>query len=407
MTSAELRAALLAGALALATGCGATAGGTTSTTSGGSGDSGTGGSSGTATSGATLTVSVNGSSCSATYLDKPCVAVTICTPGTSTCQTIPDVLLDTGSYGLRVFSSLVGLALPAVASGSGALGECVQFADGSAQWGPVVTAAVVLGDAAAVTVPIQLVDAAWGRVPASCGTPETSPSSAGFNGILGVGPFVEDCGATCAASSGAGLYWRCTSAGCTATAAPLASQVQNPVAALPDDGNGVVVSLPAVAAGGAASASGTLGIGIGTGTGTPTAGTVLALDAYGEFATELSGASYRAFVDTGSNGLFFTPPSSSPITACSASYAPWFCPSSTRAFTATVSSGAASAAIDFQLGNFVSLWRSGNAVFSEIGGDAFGGGTFDWGLPFFLGRDVYVGIEGRASPLGTGPYVAF
>ncbi|HET7100552.1 MAG TPA: DUF3443 family protein, partial [Terriglobia bacterium] len=31
--------------------------------------------------------------------------VTICVPGTSTCQDIPDVLVDTGSEGLRLLSS--------------------------------------------------------------------------------------------------------------------------------------------------------------------------------------------------------------------------------------------------------------------------------------------------------------
>src|SRR5689334_2706925 len=38
-----------------------------------------------------LALSVNGSQCSAnSYPNKPCVSVTVCTPGTSTCQTIND-----------------------------------------------------------------------------------------------------------------------------------------------------------------------------------------------------------------------------------------------------------------------------------------------------------------------------
>src|SRR4051794_15179060 len=55
-----------------------------------------------------LPLTVNGSLCSTrSYINKPCVSVTVCTPGTSTCQTIHDILLDTGSYGLRVFKSVL------------------------------------------------------------------------------------------------------------------------------------------------------------------------------------------------------------------------------------------------------------------------------------------------------------
>jgi hypothetical protein len=61
----------------------------------------------------------------------------------------------------------------------------------------------------------------------------------------------------------------------------------------------------------------------------------------------------------------------------------------------------------FQIGNFFNLLTSNpsNRVFPDIGGNYV---TFDWGLPFFLGRSVYIGIEGKASPyLGTGPYFAY
>ena len=53
--------------------------------------------------------------------------VTICVPGTATCQDIPDVLVDTGSEGLRLLSSQVTLNLPAVTDNSNnQLQECVS-----------------------------------------------------------------------------------------------------------------------------------------------------------------------------------------------------------------------------------------------------------------------------------------
>ncbi len=52
------------------------------------------------------------------------------------------------------------------------------------------------------------------------------------------------------------------------------------------------------------------------------------------------------------------------------------------------------------------LDKNHDAVFSTLAGPGLGSGEFDWGLPYFLGRNVYVGLEGRSSPLGSGPYVA-
>jgi hypothetical protein len=44
-------------------------------------------------------------------------------------------------------------------------------------------------------------------------------------------------------------------------------------------------------------------------------------------------------------------------------------------------------------------------AFSEVGGP--NPGLFDWGLPFFYGRSVFVAIEGQSTPGGTGPYWAY
>jgi hypothetical protein len=33
--------------------------------------------------------------------------------------------------------------------------------------------------------------------------------------------------------------------------------------------------------------------------------------------------------------------------------------------------------------------------------------SFDFGLPFFLGRNVYTAIADQSTPGGNGPYIAF
>jgi hypothetical protein len=43
---------------------------------------------------------------------------------------------------------------------------------------------------------------------------------------------------------------------------------------------------------------------------------------------------------------------------------------------------------------------------AHLGGTDLGG-TFDWGLPFFFGRTVFVAITGRGTPAGPGPFWAF
>jgi hypothetical protein len=368
------------------------------------------------TAGNVLALTVNGSLCSSannsSYPNKPCVSVTVCSPGTQTCQTIDDILLDTGSYGLRIFRSLLTVvSLPQVMSGSGSLTECVQFADGAADWGPVQTADVILGNEPAVTIPIQVIDSTFGTVPSSCGTPDTTPQAAGFNGILGVGLFAEDCGSSCTSSTNNGIYYTCSGSTCTAARAPLPSQVQNPVAHFAVDNNGVILQLPTIPLGGTPSVNGILILGIGTqSNNTPPGVTTYPASPSGDFTTVFNGITFgQSFIDSGSNGLFFDASSVATLPACTAGIGNgWFCPSSTQSLSATNRgfAGSPSGVVSFQIGNASSLFSSSNNVFIELGAPS-PGTSFDWGLPFFLGRSVCVGVEGKTSGLGTGPYWAY
>jgi len=356
-----------------------------------------------------LSITVNGALCSAnSYPNKPCVTVTVCSPGTSTCQTISDILLDTGSVGLRIFKQALSVPLTQETVSAGSLAECIQFGDGSSNWGPVQMASVILGNEPAVQIPIQVIDATFGTLPVPCQNADHSPADAGFNGILGVGLFLQDCGAGCVNSPNNGVYYACSGSNCRGTAVALSSQAQNPVAVLPQDNNGVIIQLPAVPPGGAPSVNGTLLLGIGTrANNIPSAATTYPTTVSGFFTTTFSGVVFSSFIDSGTNGLFFRSPSASLLPSCASPNTEWFCPSSTTALSAsnTGAPGAPTGTVSFQIGNFNQLLSSSNRVFAEIGGTS--PVDFEWGLPFYYGRNVYVGIEGRGSSLGSGPYWAY
>ena len=354
-----------------------------------------------------MLVTVNGVLCSSnSYPNKPCVSVTICTPGTSTCETIDDILLDTGSSGVRIFKQALTISLNPSAAGS--IAECVQYADGSSDWGPVQIAGVVLGNEPAVQVPIQVIDSTFDTLPPACSKADKIPADAGFNGILGVGLFAQDCGQDCAKNSDNGWYYVCDGSGCQQTAVPLSSQVLNPVALLPKDNNGVIVELPDVPLGGVPSVDGYLVLGIGTeANNVPSAVTTYPADQLGEFETTFNGNPYSSFIDTGSNGLFFPSSSSNTLPDCASPNSDWFCPLSTNILSATNqgATGSPSGMVSFDIGNFDSLINSPNNVFAEIGGNE--PDFFDWGLPFHFGRNIYVGLEGMTSTLGSGTYWAY
>src|SRR5580700_4432325 len=60
-------------------------------------------------------------------VDEPYGHATVCVPGTTTCQRIGGLLIDTGSYGLRIFSQALTIALPSQMSGPDIIAECAFF----------------------------------------------------------------------------------------------------------------------------------------------------------------------------------------------------------------------------------------------------------------------------------------
>ena len=342
--------------------------------------------------------------------------VTICTPGSAlNCQSIDHVLVDTGSTGLRILSSLISptpLLQQQTDAGGNPTVECGQFADGYT-WGPVKVADVRISGELASSTPIQVIgDPAFSAVPASCssiGPAENTAQALGANGVLGVGVFQQDCGVACAQTAIPGTYYICPSSGCQTAQASLSQQLQNPVGMFSRDNNGVIIALPSVPAIGAAGVSGSLIFGIGTqGNNVPGIAQIIQVDPNtGMFTTILNKFTYsNSFIDSGSNALYFA---NTNIPVCSSNSA-FDCPVSTQTLSATnQGTGSAANTVNFNVANAQTLFAANPSFFAfgNLGGTNSDTTRFDWGLPFFFGRKVFVAIEGQNTPAGVGPYMAY
>ena len=345
--------------------------------------------------------------------------VTICLPGTATCQTIEHILVDTGSSGLRILSTSVSLSLPYIVdANNNGIGNCIQFPDTSFQWGPMAKVDVHLAGEVG-TVPIQIVSPSnFTGPPTACsagGVAANTVSSLGANGILGVGLFRQDCGAPCASSSPPNVYFSCPSSGCTPTTVALTSQLQNPVWMFATDNNGLSIMLPAIGATGATTAVGTISFGIGTQTNNALGSAqAQAATAKGTFTTTFGGVAYtNSFIDSALGAYYLLDSTTTKLPNCAnGDAAGYYCAPSPVSLTAITSGPNPSSTgttvsqnIAFSVWNALTLIDSGNPAFNNIGGP--NPGAFSWGLPFFYGRTVFIGIEGQTTPAGTGPYWAY
>ncbi len=348
-------------------------------------------------------------------VDAAFASVTICAPSNpSLCQTIDHVLVDTGSYGLRLLYSTLSPQMATALSaqtGANTLVECTTFIDGYT-WGPLRQVNFSISGEAVSNMNLQVIgDPAYNNlVPSACsstGPAENTVDSFGSNGVIGVGLFTNDCDACITQPSGA--YFNCSQSPCVDSIASAAQQVINPVAQFARDNNGVVVELPSVPISGEATVSGTMVFGVNTQSNNALgSASVFQMDGNGHFTTVFQGSSMpNSFIDSGSNGLYF--PNLTNIAICSDDG--FYCPTSVVDLSATMQglpnavNGISTAqTISFSIGYADSVTGSVSVDFGAPSGDST---SFDWGLPFFFGRNVYVVPSGKTAAGQSGPFVAF
>jgi hypothetical protein len=237
------------------------------------------------------------------------------------------------------------------------------------------------------------------------------------NGFLGLSFYQQDCGPACASTTPpTGFYYACGSSSCSPTSVSLAQQLPNVGGLFDSDNNGIVVTLESVPASGLPSATGTLTFGIGTQSDNALGGAVvLTPDDLGNFTTRLGNGTPTqvGFIDSGSNGLYFLNSAETGLPECT-TYTGFYCPTNPVSLTATnTGSNGKTSTVSFSVANGEALLNSTNNAFSNVAGtgddtaDPAYGLYFDWGLPFFYGKSVFVALEGTSAAGTEGPYWAY
>lgn len=339
-------------------------------------------------------------------INLPYVTVTIC-DANHNCQTIDHIVVDTGSYGLRVLRSAItnsSMSLTPETVGSDSVGECTSFLDGF-MWGSVNLATVQLNGETATQIPIQVVGdtavSGISRPPTSCasnGPDESNLAGIGGNGILGVGLFTID----------KQQYYICYNGSCMSYGSPGAEilqatqQVSNPVPYFSVDNNGVILQMPPLPEGGAGSASGMLTFGVGTETDNQPPGLQwLAADSGGNISVTVQGMLYSSsFIDSGSN--FYYVPLTGVTTDVYGNYTPAQPTNYSLSLAPNVGTGSV-VPQSMLVANPAQIPSSSMAM-DDVDINVTQVGSADLGVPFFYGKSLAFVINGHAvSGVGSGP----
>ena len=332
------------------------------------------------------------------------VSVTVCDPGTERCATVDDVMVDTGSTGLRLEASAVPSWLrlpPFLGPGGKPLAECLRFVHDTA-WGTLNRADVRLGGLTARGLPLQVIDDLDGAQPTTCLRSDVRPTS---NGTLGVGQHPFDCQGTCEQRADApGVFVRDGAAGWSPVEGAIepAYRLPNPVSYLPGHDDGIVIELPSPSDGGAREIAGTLtfGVGVGAGDRVGTAG-ILHLDASGRFTTVLGGRSYpTSSIDSGTETYVLRDDG---LPRCR-DMAWAYCAEPRRTLDAEmVGADGKRIPTRFGVGNYRATRERHAGASDDVAEVAEPQSTaFVWGAPFFLGRRISLVGDGSSVPGAPG-----
>ncbi len=121
---------------------------------------------------------------------------------------------------------------------------------------------------------------------------------------------------------------------------------------------------------------------------------------------------YPGSISSGLNANYFLDSTTvTQLPTCTGNFSQYYCPASTQSISATnVGTNNASSAITFSVDNAMDLFTNNPtfAVFPTLAGPSKARPLrFDWGLPFFYGRNIFTAIERANTPLGPGPFWAY
>jgi hypothetical protein len=111
-----------------------------------------------------------------------------------------------------------------------------------------------------------------------------------------------------------------------------------------------------------------------------------------------------SFIDSGTNGIYFT---DSILPTCTDAPV-FYCPTSTQNLMVSIEKqGGGTIAEPFSVVNADTLTTAIAAYPGLAGTNSIGTNSFDWGLSFYYGRRVATVIAGKSTSVGNGPYIAF
>jgi hypothetical protein len=340
-----------------------------------------------------IPVRVDGSS---PWKNIPEISVTICVPGTTNCQTIPHIMVDTASTGLRVYAQAIHIPLPRERDSQGnPIAECVWA------FGYIKRADIALGGLKALNLPLQVLQSADPAMPSDCMPDEPAYDPNSYNGMLGLSPSIHDVQTW--------NFYSCGSGGCTSASVSPEQMPQNPVSAFPTDNNGYAVKFPSVPAQGAESVSGSIIFGLDTRPNNQTPfvlNPIVPQETWGQFRVESNGKTYTSAFDTGTWQYNF-PALGADVCTDAASL---LCPASALQVHVKIldATGATVHTPTLHVGNYDGL-PAGNNAFNDIATTVSGSNDLMLGMPFFYGRTIYFAIEKQytAQAPWTGPWVAY